>query len=197
MAARSSLTNPRPPTAAPRGGRPRRRQRIRSSSTAPADRPDPAVAASEAVAAFLRDASAAGVREPADTAGPPGSHAPTASAALARQLAVPPGESPAARFVADSVALQAAAASIVTLNRIETAAAKVEADIRVALRAQAELQAGAAAAAETAVRAAESAWAAADAAAAAQARARIVLMTTIVIVIMIVVISMFIPFELG
>jgi hypothetical protein len=111
---------------------------------------------------------------------------------------MPPGASPtAARFAADSVALRAAAASIVTLNEIETAAARVEADIRIALRTQAALQAGAAAAAETAVRAAESAWEAADAAAAAQARARIAAIATIVIVIMVVVISMFIPFELG
>jgi hypothetical protein len=134
---------------------------------------------------------------PDQPAGPPGNHAPTTSAALARQLAMPPDSSPAARFAADSVALRAAAASIVTLNEIETAAARAEADIRIALRTQAALEAGAAAAAETAVRAAESAWEAADAAAAAQARARIVLITMIVIVIMVVVISLFIPFELG
>jgi hypothetical protein len=249
MADRLSLTEPQPPTASPRGGqhRPRRRsrQRFRPSSPALADRPDPATAASEAVAEFLRDASAAkarheveaaaraaptaqthdlpavdnvadrgareagrsfassqanpyNVREPEDTAGPPGNHAPTTSAALARQLAMPPSASPgAARLVADSVAVQAAAASIAALNRIEATAAKVDADIRAALRTQAELQAGAAAAAETAVRAAESAWEAADAAAAAQARAKTVLIATVVIIIMIVAISMFIPFDLG
>ena len=188
MAARPSVTSPQPHMAAPRGGRPRRRTRQRFRSPAPAGRPDLAAAAREAVAAFLRDAAT----------GPPENHAPTTSAALARQLALPPSASPdAARLVAESVALQAAAASIATLNRIEATAAKVEADIAAALRTQAELQAGAAAAAETAVRAAQSAWEAADAAAAAQARAKVVLMITIIIVIMIVAISMFIPFELG
>ena len=57
--------------------------------------------------------------------------------------------------------IRAAASGVATLERIEAAAAKVEADIRTALLAQAELQAGAGAAAEAAVRAAEKSWIAA------------------------------------
>ena len=76
---------------------------------------------------------------------------------------------------AESVAVRAAATGIATLDRIEAAAAKVEADIRSALRAQAELQAGAGAAAEAAVRAAEKSWIAAHTAEAAEGRARIIL----------------------
>jgi hypothetical protein len=76
---------------------------------------------------------------------------------------------------ADSVAVRAAASGVATLERIEAAAAKVEADIRVALRTQTELQAGAGAAAEAAVRAAEKSWIAARTAEAAEGRARVIL----------------------
>jgi hypothetical protein len=76
---------------------------------------------------------------------------------------------------AESVAVRAAAAGVATLDRIEAAAAKVEADIRSALLAQAELQAGAGVAAEAAVRAAQASWIAARASEAAEGRARVIL----------------------
>ena len=71
--------------------------------------------------------------------------------------------------------MRAAALSVATLDRIEAAAAKVEADIRSALQAQAELQAGAGAAAEAAVRAAQESWIAARTSEAAEGRARVIL----------------------
>jgi hypothetical protein len=76
---------------------------------------------------------------------------------------------------AESVALRAAASGVATLDRIEAAAAKVEADIRSALLAQAELQAGAGVAAEAAVRAAQDSWIAARTSEAAEGRARVIL----------------------
>ncbi len=76
---------------------------------------------------------------------------------------------------AESVAVRAALAGVATLDRIEAAAAKVEADIRSALLAQAELQAGAGVAAEAAVRAAQASWIAARASEAAEGRARVIL----------------------
>ena len=66
-------------------------------------------------------------------------------------------------------------AGVATLDRIEAAAAKVEADIRSALLVQAELQAGAGVAAEAAVRAAQASWIAARASEAAEGRARVIL----------------------
>jgi hypothetical protein len=74
---------------------------------------------------------------------------------------------------AESVALKAAAVSVATLDRIELLAAKLEADIASAHRAQAELQAGAGAAAAAAVRAAQDAWVAAGTAVEADKRAKI------------------------
>jgi len=82
------------------------------------------------------------------------------------------GESDAA---AESVAVRAAISGVATLDRIEAAAAKVEADIRSALLAQAELQAGAGVAAEAAVRAAQASWIAARASEAAEGRAQVIL----------------------
>lgn len=76
---------------------------------------------------------------------------------------------------AESVAVRAAASGVATLDRIEAAAAKVEADIRSALLAQAELQAGAGVAAEAAVRAAQESWIAARTSEAAEGRARVIL----------------------
>ena len=67
----------------------------------------------------------------------------------------------------------AAAASVATLDRVESMAAKVEADIHDALIVQAELRAGAGAAAEAAVRAAQSAWVAAAEAAESERQAKI------------------------
>ena len=132
-----------------------------------------------------------------DTIAAPGNAAPTTSASLARQLAMPPSAFPTAGNMADSVALQAAAASIATLDRIEKAAAKVEADILAALRIQARLQAGAAVAAETAVRAAQVAWEAADAAVEAETRTKALVGIMILIIIMIVVLGALVPLNIG
>ena len=74
---------------------------------------------------------------------------------------------------AQSAAWQAAATGIATLERIEAAAAKIEADIAAALQAQADLYAGAGAAAEAAVQAAQEAWVAASTAAESERQARI------------------------
>jgi hypothetical protein len=79
----------------------------------------------------------------------------------------------ASPVVAESATVRAAAVSVATLERIESVAAKVEADIAAALRAHAELQAGAGAAAAAAVRAAQAAWTAADTAVDADVRAKI------------------------
>jgi hypothetical protein len=79
----------------------------------------------------------------------------------------------ASPVVAESATVRAAAVSEATLERIESIAAKVEADIASALRAHAELTAGAGAAAAAAVRAAQAAWAAADTAVDADIQARI------------------------
>jgi len=64
----------------------------------------------------------------------------------------------AGRLSAEDIAVRAAATSIATLDRIEAAAAKLEADIAAALAEQTRLQAGAGEAAEKAVRAAQEAW---------------------------------------
>jgi hypothetical protein len=76
---------------------------------------------------------------------------------------------------AESTAWRAAAVSVEALDRIESAAARVEADIATALRAHAELQAGAGVAVETAVRAAQSARVSAGTAVQARNRALIAL----------------------
>ena len=73
---------------------------------------------------------------------------------------------------AQDVAVRAAAISVATLDRIESAAAKLEADIAAARQEQAELQAGAGKAAARAVRAAEAAWNAAGTAEEAGRKAR-------------------------
>ena len=99
--------------------------------------PDLGAMAREAVVGFLHEASSAGAEPQADRG------------ALA---------------VGDAGA-QAGAASATALQRIETLAAKIEADIAAALQTQAELEAGAGAAAEAAIYAAQSSWNAAAAAA--------------------------------
>jgi hypothetical protein len=163
----------------------------RRASSSPAASPDLAAAAREAVVGFLHDSSMSGLA--AETAQPTGGistakagpstvavKAATDNAAGGFPAAMRAGM-PAERAAspsganAESVAVRAAAMGVATLDRIEAAATKVEADIRAALRAQAELQAGAGAAAEAAVRAAEKSWIAAHTAEAAEGRARIIL----------------------
>jgi hypothetical protein len=160
--------------------------------------PDLGLLAREAVVGFLRDASiATAEREAARAEGRAEGAAPNAEAAAATAAAAEngidnargadgsltateeplPGEAAiaASRLTAGSVAWQATALSVATLDRIEAAVAGVEADIRAAMQAQADLQAGAGAAAEAAVRAAQDAWLAASSAAQAHMGAKIAL----------------------
>ena len=149
------------------------------------------MAAREAVVGFLHDSSMGGLGD--ETIQPAGGTSTAqagpvtlavkavtddaAGGSSAAMRAGMPAERAAAPTAAnaESVAVRAAAMGVATLDRIEAAAAKVEEDIRSALRAQAELQAGAGAAAEAAVRAAEKSWIAAHTAEAAEGRARIIL----------------------
>jgi len=150
------------------GRQPRPGRRLRTS-TVPATAPDLAVIARDAVINFLHDASAAtaeraagqeGQPEAAGTTngmaavtdGPPGVM-PGGGAATAQV----PAPAPAADVTAEATVWQAAATSVAALDRIEAAAAKIDADIAAALRAQGELYTRAGAAAEAAVRAAQSA----------------------------------------
>jgi hypothetical protein len=145
--------------------------------------------AAEAVVRFLHDSSVAVLER--DDSRPAGAATSTVAAAgaagnggmdtareagrtLAAEDALPwSAATEASQLNAESVALKAAAVSVATLDRIEAMAAKLEADISAAHRAQAELQAGAGAAAEAAVRAAQRAWVAARAAAESDKQARI------------------------
>jgi hypothetical protein len=163
----------------------------RRASSSPAAAPDLAAAAREAVVGFLHDSSMGGLAD--ETSQPTGgiSAAKAGPSTVAVKIATDDAaggfsaamrtETPAERAVApgesnaESVAVRAAAMGVATLDRIEAAAAKVEADIRSALLAQAELQAGAGAAAEAAVRAAEKSWIAAHTAVAAEGRAKVIL----------------------
>src|ERR1700733_14711408 len=116
-----------------RGGR-------KQSGTAPHGPPDAGVLAREAVIGFLRDASKA-------TAAREAARADAAAEATAAAGSTEPAAGPVA---AQSAAWRLAAVSASALDRIEAAAAKVEADIAVAHRTYEELQAGAGAAAEAA-----------------------------------------------
>jgi hypothetical protein len=190
-----------------------RKTRLRSG-TAPHGPPDVGALAREAVISFLHDASAATAEREALRAGAAvtGAEATvTAAAGTAEDgerkaygiLAVraEPEMMPldatyaASDVVARSEAWRAAAISVAALDRIEAAAAKVEADIAVALRAYNELQAGAGAAAEAAVHAAQSAMAAAGTAKEAerqvmiglrQVRQNVVITVILVVVVLIV-----------
>jgi hypothetical protein len=151
--------------------------RRRSRGPRPAaSSPDVAAAAREAVVGFLHDSSmdfpAPSPAQPAvQVAADPANRGPAAP-----RVRIPASlTSGASDAVAESLAVRAAADAVATLDRIEAAAAKVEADIQSALRAQAELQAGAGAAAELAVRAAQESWIAAHASEAAEGRARVIL----------------------
>jgi hypothetical protein len=158
------------------------RGRQRRSGVAPHGPPDVGALAREAVITFLRDASKATAEREAvragdaeatvsaaagDTAGDSASLPEGIPAAAPEPVAIPRDAISAADDAAESVAWRAA------LERIEAAAAKVEADIAVAHRAYVELQAGAGDAAEAAVRAAESAMASAGTAVEAERQVRI------------------------
>ena len=212
-------TSSPPSTTASRDGGHRnlgRGRRLRSG-TAPHGPPDVGALAREAVVSFLNDASkataerqavradmaatdveatvAAAARNPA---GDGVSKADGISAAAPEPEAMPrDAVSAVGHGAAESVAWRAAALSVAALDRMEAAAAKVEADIAVALRAYAELQAGAGAAAEAAVNAAQTATAAAGTAVEAERQVRIslrqvrqnVVISFILIVIVIIVLE--------
>ena len=199
--------HPRRGGAAPDGGSRHHSRRRRARS------PDMGAVARRAVVTYLRDASMGTMDEggaPVDRAGPspePAANTPPgpavaggarngAGSPAAAQNAGPEAASPAAsRETAESVAWRAAAAGVATLDRIEAAAAKVEADIAAALRAQEILRDGAGEAAEAAVRSAQSSWVAAGSAVAAETRAkvwlrrveRLVTLTVVLLVIAIVI----------
>jgi hypothetical protein len=168
-----------------------------------------AVLAREAVISFLHDASKATADREAVRAGvaPTGEASVTADAGPSQASGIPaqapvPGSPetmpPAASHgVAGLAGWGAAAIGVATLDRIEAAAAKVEADIAVALQAYADLQAGAGAAAEAAVKAAESAMASAGVATDAERQVRIslrqvrqyVVVTVVLLVVVIIILA--------
>ena len=154
------------------GHRHGRRQR---SGAAPHGPPDVAALAREAVITFLHDASTATAEREAAQAGAATAIVTAAPRTMVAEPEVVSWDAVAAGGDAagESEAWRAAAISVAALDRIEAAAAKVEADIAVALRAYAELQDGAGAAAEAAVRAAESAMASAGTAVEAERQVRI------------------------
>lgn len=187
MASRPPLKNSRRRSTAPHVPRPRDGDRG-TPSRKPAGPPDLAEVAREAVVGFLHDASAATAEREASrrTGTEPDAQAD-------RDRGMPTARirpNAASESAADSVALKAAALSVATLDRIEAAAAKVEADIATALQAHAELQAGAGAAAEAAVSAAQAAWEAAGSAAESDRKAKVSLrlvaryaaMTTVIVI---------------
>jgi hypothetical protein len=181
------------------------------SGTAPHGPPDVAVLARDAVITFLNDASKATAdREAAartelagtGTAGE-GPGQATGIPAQAQAPETAPGSAVsalgqvAAARTTGPAGWGAAAIGVATLDRIEAAAAKVEADIAVALRAYADLQAGAGAAAEAAVHAAQSAMASAGVATEAERQVRIslrqvrqyVVVTVVLLVVVIIVLA--------
>jgi hypothetical protein len=167
-------------------------RRSRSGTAAPGP-PDVAVLARDAVISFLNDASKAGdgadvaVGIPAQAVAP--ETVPKSAASALTQVAVDQATG--------SAGWGAAAIGVATLDRIEAAAAKVEADIAVALRAYADLQAGAGAAAEAAVHAAQSAMASAGVATEAERQVRIslrqvrqyVVVTVVLLVVVIIILA--------
>ncbi len=204
-----------PPSAAgsPDGGHRRLGHgRRRRSGSGP---PDVGALARQAVINFLDDASKATTQREAVRASVAATDAEAtsteaagnatgddASKAVGVPAAAPEPEampldaiSAPSHVAADSAAWRAAAISVAALDRIEAAAAKVEADIAVALRAYAELQAGAGAAAEAAVNAAQAAMASAGVAVEAERLVKIgvrqvrqyVLVTVVLVVIVIIV----------
>jgi hypothetical protein len=170
------------------------------SGTATRGPSDVGALAKEAVISFLHDASNATAEREAARAGVAATDTEAAAPgpeAAPRDafLALPVTASPAG---AGSVAWRAAAISVAALDRLEAAAAKVEADIAVALRAYADLQTGAGAAAEAAVNAAESAMASAGVAVEAERQVRIsvrqvrnyVVVTTVLLAVVIIVLAL-------
>jgi hypothetical protein len=142
----------------------------RRSGGAPHSPPDVGALARKAVISFLEDASKATAEREAVRAAEA-----EVGVTAAPELEVLPRDaiSAASPVAAESEAWRAAAVSVAALDRIEAAAAKVEADIAVALQKYADLEAGAGAAAEAAVHAAQSAMASAGTAVEAERKVRI------------------------
>jgi hypothetical protein len=181
-----------------------RRRGRRQSGAAPHNPPDVGVLAREAVIGFLRDASKATAEREAARAGAAAADAEAADSAGSTETGATESEpsatlgetiSAASPVAAQSEAWRLAAASASALDRIEAAAAKVEADIAVAHRVYEELQSGAGAAAEAAVHAAESAMDSASTAVEAERQVKIslrlvrqnVVITTALVVVVIII----------
>lgn len=139
------------------GAVPRQRGQKRSARFTK-EPPDLAALARDAVVSFLENAASAAPGSEVARAGETGTDDGAATAAPAASAVRSEPRDASGELAAESAAWQAAAASVAALDRIELAAAKVEADIAAAYQAQAELQAKAGTAAEAAVRAAQSSW---------------------------------------
>jgi hypothetical protein len=111
------------------------------------------------------------------------------------QPALPTALAAVGEETAQDVAVRAAEVSLMTLDRIEAAAAKLEVDIAAARSEQARLQAGAAKAAADAIKAAQAAWTSAGSAEESSQRARVsarVVFGYLIIAAILVVIQLFI-----
>jgi hypothetical protein len=166
------------PSGHPSGGRGGRPQ----PGTAPHGPADAGMLAREAVISFLHDASKATAEREAARAGAAAAEAEATAAAVSTETAAEVPEpaamhtdslSAASPVAAQSEAWRLAAVSAAALDRIEAAAAAVEADIAVAHRRYEDLKAGAGAAAEAAVHAAHSAMASAGTAVEAERQVKI------------------------
>jgi hypothetical protein len=155
--------------AVPSPRRPRRSSRPRNEP------PDLGVLAREAVVRVLHDATLATPESEAVPAGPAVTDAEAATPSAAGNAVGDGARDASSRLAAESAAWRAADASVAALDRIELAAAKIEADIAAAYRAQADLQAKAGTAAEAAVNAAQSAWESAVSSMEAAGRSKIIL----------------------
>jgi hypothetical protein len=176
----------------------------RRSGAAPHDPPDVGVLARDAVISFLRDASKATAEREAARGSALAADAEAAGQAASAETGTAASESSATLgdtvSTASPVAVTSddwhlAAASAAALDRIEAAAAKVEADIAVAHRAYEELQSGAGAAAEAAVHAAQEAMSSASTAVEAERQVKIslrlvrqnVVITTVLVAVVIII----------
>jgi hypothetical protein len=172
-ATENTQTGPNGHRSGGRGGRSK-------SGTAPHGPPDAGVLAREAVITFLQEASKATAEREAGRADAAAAEAEAVADSIetapeALEPATMPRDtlSAASPVAAQSEAWRLAAVSAAALDRIEAAAAKVEADIAVAHRTYEELQTGAGDAAEAAVRAAQSAMASASTAVEAERQVKI------------------------
>ncbi len=149
----------------------------------------------DAAGAETTGADAAG----AETTGADGAGSEAAARRGVLELAPRTGLAAASPETAQEMAVRAAQVSLATLDRIEAAAAELEADIAAARTEQARLQAGAGTAAADAIKAAEAAWTAAGSAAESSRRAKLslrmitswVIIAAILVVIQLVIVLVF------